>query len=134
HDVFNIRFKPQNAILFNIQLPVENFENEIGTYHYQFIKERPSSSVPIQSGSIKRNFIFANGSFKKSLARRVSFRKQKAVQSVPVHDKIQEILYNQLVKEYDKKNVGVETDTGLSTRIDVSVNSPEGIILYEVKS
>ena len=133
-DTFNVRFKPENAELFSIFKMVESFKTEIGTYHYQFIRDKAKTTSLIPPKSKRRNFIFTSGTFGKSLTNRVSNREKKAVQSEPVHDRIQKVMYEHLVNKYGEENVGIETDTGLSTRIDVSVNSKKGIILYEVKS
>ncbi len=133
-NTFNIRFKPENAELYSHFKIVESFRTEIGTYHYQFVRDKQKTKPLITPKSRRRNFTFTSNSFDKSLTSRISIREKKAVQSEPVHDKIQEVLYKYLVKKFGVNNVGIESDTGLSTRIDVSVNSKKGIILYEVKS
>ena len=133
-DTFNVRFKPENAELYSNFKIVEDFKTEIGTYHYQFVRDKHKALPQTKSKLKRRNFKFTSGSFDKSLKNRISNREKKAVQSEPVHDKIQKVLYKHLVNKYGEENVGIETDTGLSTRIDVSVNSTKGIILYEVKS
>lgn len=133
-DTFNVRFKPENAVLYTNYRKVDDFKTEIGTYHYQFIRDKTLTSSETKTKSRRRNFIFSPSSFGKNLKDRISKREKKAVQSKPVHDKIQKVLFDYLVKKYGVKNVGSETDTGLLTRIDIAVNSPKGIILYEVKS
>jgi hypothetical protein len=133
YECFNVRFKPEYAKLDKPYKSVENFNNSIGTYHYQFVRDKTQSPV-VEAKGKKRIFKFKSGKSEKSLASRVSTRQRSVVQSEPLHDKIQEVLYSYLVALHGESKVGMETDTGLTTRIDVSVNSSEGIILYEVKS
>ena len=134
HEYFNVRFNPKYARLIKPYEKVENFDRTIGTYHYQFIRDKSKDLSKDNENDKKRNFKFKYGKSEKSLERRVSLRQKKIVQSEPLHDSIQEILYNHLVNIHGVKNVGMETDTGLATRIDVSVNTDDGLILYEVKS
>jgi hypothetical protein len=134
HECFNVRFKPEYAVLNSLFKKVEDFKNQIGTYHYQFVRDKSPLPTKERVKPKRREFNFTPGKFEKSLTNRISNRQKKAVQSEPVHDKIQKILYKHLLKIYGEDKVGVETDTGLTTRIDVSVSSNEGIILYEVKS
>ena len=132
-EIFNARFNPKDALLFNSKIKIEDFEKEIKTPRYQFIKTT-LTQVKSKVVSKTRHFKFKPSTYKKSFASITSHHKEKAVQSEVIHNKIQEILYNHLISIYDKKNVGIETSTGLSTRIDVSVKSPDGIILYEIKT
>lgn len=136
HECFNVRFKPENAKLDKPYKPVEDFNSMIGTYHYQFVRDKTKQEVAstIRGKQKRRNFQFKSGKSQKSLGVRTFIRQKKIVQSEPLHDNIQEILYEQLVNIYSEKNVGMETDTGLATRIDISVRTDKGIILYEVKS
>ena len=134
HECFNVRFKSEYAKLDSPFKSVEDFKNKIGTYHYQFVRDKTKPQSNAKPKLKRRNFKFTSSVFDKSLSNRISIREKKAVQSEPVHDKIQKVLYNHLVNKYGVSKVGIETDTGLSTRIDVSVNSEKGIILYEVKS
>lgn len=82
----------------------------------------------------KRSFTFEPGKSLKSLNIKVFKTEQRTVQSFPLHDKIQDMLYNHLVREYGKNKVGMETNTGSNTRIDIAVESKQGINLYEIKS
>jgi hypothetical protein len=134
HEYFNVRFKPENAVLNKPYKKIEYFKRIIGTYRYQFIYDFEITSIRERKKSKRRNFIFKSGKTIKSLENRVSTRQKKIIQSEPLHDKIQKILYEQLLNIYSEENVGMETDTGLATRIDVSVSSADGVILYEVKS
>lgn len=132
-DLFNIRFKPEYAKYDKPYTKVKNFAAIIGTYHYQFVRDTLKQKEE-KKKIIRRNFKFKSGKSDKSLADRVSTRQKKIVQSKPLHDKIQTILYKHLVKEYGEPRVGMENDTGLATRIDIAVNAKEGMLLYEVKS
>lgn len=132
-DRFNVRFKTENARLEKAPKKVKNFSEIIGTYHYQFIRNTIKQKEEKKKNT-RRNFKFKSGKSEKSLTDRISTRQKKIVQSEPLHDKIQTILYKILEKEYGKARVGMETDTGLSTRIDLVLNAPDGVVLYEVKS
>jgi len=134
HEYFNVRFKPENSELNKPYKKIEYFERIIGTYRYQFIYDISTVSTGENKKSKKRNFIFKPGKSEKPLGNIISTRQNKIIQSEPLHDKIQKILYDQLVDIYGEDNVGMENDTGLGTRIDISVNTRNGIILYEVKS
>jgi hypothetical protein len=134
HEYFNVRFKPENAKLDKPYKKIENYISIIGTYRYQFVHDKLKTPIGEKQKGKRRNFKFKSGKSLKSLESRVSTRLKKVIQSEPLHDKIQEILYEHLVILHGKENVGMETDTGLATRIDVSVSTSNGIILYEVKS
>jgi len=133
-DRFNVRFRPEDTILDKPFGRITNFKSIIGTYRHQFVHDTLDTQIVEKHVNKKREFKFTAGKADKSLRDRISTRQKREVQSEPLHDKIQEVLYEILVEIYGEENVGMETDTGLSTRIDVSVNSVEGIILYEVKS
>lgn len=134
HECFNVRFKPEYAVLDKPYKKVEDFNNTIGTYHYQFVRNKEQIPSEIKQRDKKRNFKFEPSNSEKDLACRVSLRQEKIVQSEPLHDNMQQILYDHLKAIHKEENVGMETDTGLRTRIDVSLNTKDGIILYEIKS
>jgi len=132
--VFNIRFKPENARLYSHFQTIENFKSEIGTYHYQFIKDKLKHKSTVGAKIKRRNYKFKPKAFNKSLATRIINRQQKASESEPIHAQIEEILCNHLVTTYGENSLSSESDTGLSTRIDISVRTADGFRLYEVKS
>lgn len=134
HDCFNVRFKPEYAILDKPYKKVENFDSAIGTYHYQFVHDNLEAQPIIKEKSKKRNFKFSHGKSEKSLVDRISTRQKQIIQLEPIHDKIQEILYSHLVSEFGEEKVGMETRTGLATRIDISTEVDGFITLYEVKT
>lgn len=134
HECFSVRFKPEYAKLDKPYRKIENFQSTIGLHRYQFVRDKSQPQTLEKEKDKKRKFKFKPGKSEKSLANRISTRRKKVVQSEPLHDKIQEILYAHLVVIHGEENVGMETDTGLGTRIDVSLSTSDGITLYEVKS
>jgi hypothetical protein len=138
HERFNVKFKPENAKLVKPYKLIVDFDKIIGIPRYIFVhdEETPTQQEERREKEKKRrrDFKFKPGRSDKSLKTRVSNREKKVVQSEPLHDKIQEILYDHLVEVYGEDNVGSENDTGLATRIDITVQDGGKIILYEVKS
>jgi hypothetical protein len=51
-----------------------------------------------------------------------------------VHNQIQDQIFEQLTKDYGKDNVACEQDTGLGTKVDIAVRSPDGCTFYELKT
>lgn len=49
------------------------------------------------------------------------------------HNALQQLLYDQLCKEYGKENVGTELANGIGGRIDAVVKTDKGCIFYEIK-
>lgn len=134
HHCFNIRFKPEDARLDKPFRELTNFDKIIGTYHYAFIHDDKVKHKSTESGIRTRKFLFNSGKKGKSLKNRVSLRESIVIESEPLHDKIQSALFNVLSDVFGENNVGMENDTGLSTRIDILVNRDKGYSLYEVKS
>lgn len=132
-EFFNVRFKPELARISKPYSIISNFKNIIGTHRYQFIHDFIKDSKLIAETK-HRNFKFKSGKSDKSLEKRTSRRLSKEIQIEPLHDKIQEILYNHLVSIYGKEKVGMENPTGSSTRIDLTLSTDKGISIYEVKT
>jgi hypothetical protein len=136
HECFSVRFKPENSVLFDPYKIVSDFRKIIGTYHYVFVndeseKEKEEISVETEK---RRKFSFKPGMSAKSEKDRKFKRTKTSYQIKPIHDKLQNILYDILVQKFGKENVGSETDTGNQSRIDLCVNLNNKITLYEVKS
>jgi len=51
-----------------------------------------------------------------------------------LHNQIQTIMYNELVKKHGVKNVASEQKTGIGTKIDIAVKVGESFTFYEVKT
>jgi hypothetical protein len=132
---FNVRFRPENAKLFDPYKTIEDFDKKVGTYHYVFVKDKTINNTTIPNEVLQnRNFIFKPGISDKSEKDRNFKRKKISRQIKPIHDKLQNALYEILVCKYGKDNVGVETNTGNSNRIDVCLKTEKEFTLYEVKS
>lgn len=82
----------------------------------------------------RREFKFGQRDINKNLEDRISIRQNKVIESKPLHDKIQKILFDHLVNLYGKNNVAQEADNGLSKRIDICKRASDGIVLYEIKA
>lgn len=132
-DFFNISFKPENTTLYKPQRALVNFDNNIGTYHYIF-KKADKDIEKFSNKNRIRQFNFKASKFDKSTSTRKSFRKEKVIQIRPLHDEIQESLYNYLLSQYNSNCISCETDTGINTRIDITVSTGGKLILYEVKT
>lgn len=134
---FNVKFKPSDARLYEPQREVKDFDSTIGTYHYSFVKdkvEKKTEELTDKKPAEKRIFIFKPGKSEKSLSKKVSRRTAKTVESKPVHNTIQEILYSYLAGKHGENFVSMEANTGMGTFIDLVVQVKDGLILYEVKS
>lgn len=136
HECFNVRFKPENSVLFDPYKTVSNFREKIGTYHYVFVNDKPEEKIEekIVEAEKRRKFSFKPGMSAKSEKDRKFKRTITSYQIKPIHDKLQNILYDILVTKFGKENVGSETDTGNQSRIDLCVKLNDKITLYEVKS
>jgi len=124
--------KEENFNMYSLQggPPTNDFLKKMGFEIVQFADWKVSSAQTQKN----RTFVFQSGKSLKNLSAKIFTKEQRTIQSFPLHDKIQDILYNYLVVEYGKANVGMETNTGNNTRIDISVKTKDGITLYEVKS
>lgn len=79
-------------------------------------------------------FIFRPGHNAKTTGEITVGTSKKERKAILLHNKIQNLLYEKLVHEYDKKNVGTEIPTGNGTSIDVVVKTNEFCWFYEIKT
>lgn len=131
--IFNISFRPENATVFSDRYPVENFQQAIGTYRQQLVKAKRNFRIETASEE-ERRFSFDPGKKKKFLTRRLATRVKKRILIDPLHDKIQDELFDTLAEEYGEEKVGWENNTGLDTHIDITLRRGNRYALYEIKS
>ncbi len=110
--------------------PTNNYLQKMGFEIIQF----SDFVVARVSKKPNRAFKFKPGRTAKSAANKIFKQEEKLVQSIQLHNEIQESLYQHLVQKHGSENVGMESNTGLSTKIDIAVKSKSGMVLYEVKS
>jgi hypothetical protein len=134
-DLFNIRFKADNDHFtrFENYDPIKDPAQEIGKgMHYVLMDLITETKSVIKSS---RKYRFRPGHNPTKTGTSKSKHKAKTVNRTLKHKVIQELMFNQLVKEYDEDSVGTEVSTGSGTSIDVVVVQPDkSEWFYEVKT
>ncbi len=109
--------------------PTNKYLQKLGFEIIQFADWKISKPA-----SQNRLFIFKSGRASKTLRSKSFYQQERLVQPKKLHDKIQSLLYDNLVNLYGEKNVGMENETGRRTKIDITLRLNKKIVLYEVKS
>ena len=80
-----------------------------------------------------KGLVFLSGHTVKKKATKVT-KEKKDLDIDLRHNSIQDRLYKQLVKKYDKESVGTECLTVGGSKIDIVVNLKDEVIYYEIKT
>lgn len=125
---FNLRYKPENLRKFDILKPVDRSDPNVKANRYNKLYNlktifKLEDHFIFQSGfRTEDSEVYANGgsSHRSHISKR--------------HPFIQKVLYDYLVKEYGKDNVGTENLTPIGTEIDIVTKHGDEYDLYEIKT
>lgn len=136
-DLFNVRFKPEDLYLNDgyIELPYGHSIYKLSRYSFahfkdEFIIENESNNGEFNFEPAISNDI-NNGIPKSS----IHVREPRTIEITYLHKAISQKLVAKLKTTYGDSNVRAEYPVGYeSNRIDIVVNTPSGIIFYEIKT
>lgn len=134
-DVFNVRFKPENAKGLDINLKDTNVE--ISSYRYNLLYDtRSNKSIDEPNeGLILKPFVFGKKYVERTkLGNKTYDRQNKKIQLTHKHKDISVELENYLINKHGKTNVKAENATGKGTSIDIAVKDGKAYIFYEIKT
>lgn len=125
---FNLRYRPENLRKFDVLKPVDRKEPNVKTSYYTSLYNLKTIF------KLEDHFVFQPGfrteetdiDVKNGSSRRSHISKR--------HPVIQKALYDYLVKEYGKENVGTENLTPIGTEIDIVAKHGDEYDLYEIKT
>ena len=125
---FNLRYKPGNLRKFDVLKPVDKSDPNVKANYYSSLYNlktifKLEDHFIFQSGfRTEESEVDANGgsSHRSHISKR--------------HPVIQKILYDYLVKEYGKDNVGTENLTPIGTEVDIVTKHGDEYDLYEIKT
>lgn len=135
-EMFNVKFKIDSDSFTMFEEPkfIENPKEEISKGYGRYnLKDLITTTASVLNTS--NNYKFKPGHNPTKTGTSKSVYSKKTVNRTLKHKKIQELMFNQLVKEYDERSVGTEVPTGSGTSIDVVVvQSDMTEWFYEVKT
>ena len=129
-DLFNIKFtKADCDELLDVPLLLSETDNSIKATYYTTLLNKESDPIFENVGVF--NFSAKHNPQKRNT---VATYGQRLSEIDKLHPKIQDLCYEQLVKEFGKQNVGTEIQTGYGTSIDLVVKQNEKFTFYEIKT
>lgn len=125
---FNLRYKPENLCKFDILKPVDRMHPNVKATYYTSLYNLKTIFKH------ECHFVFQSGF--RTEATEIDTRDDSSRRShiSKRHPAIQKVLYNYLVKEYGKDNVGTENPTPVGTEIDIVTKHSDEYDLYEIKT
>lgn len=125
---FNLRYRPENLRKFDIMRPIDRMEPNVKTSYYTSLY---NLKTIFKSGY---HFIFQSGfrTEETEIDARDGYSRHPHISKR--HPVIMKTLYDHLVKEYGKDNVGTENLTPVGTEIDIVTKHVNEYDLYEVKT
>jgi hypothetical protein len=132
NDLFNLKFLPVDLDLLPEPLEIANFKESIGTPRYILVNKKIEPEFEHKNDGafeFKAQKPGDNGNYAStynSIA--------KTVELSFTHKRIVDGLYKKLCGIHGKTKVGCELPTGFGTRIDIAVDSKDGLIIYEIKT
>ena len=130
--LFNVRFRPEDLDLLDEPLPLSKSAEVVSSTRYILLNkiiepnfendEEGEFNFKPQKPSDNRNY---NSSY---------FSKGKKVELKLKHKEIIDGLYSLLCELHGKDNVSAELKTGFGTKMDLTVKTSSGLIIYEVKT
>lgn len=123
-----IKFMPSDLLLY--ETPQEFAYNDPAvTSNYYNLKNKISEPILISP----KGFQFQSGHNQGASSKVITYEEHNKTIDL-VHNNIQSEIYNQLIKQYGKENVGTEINTGLGNRVDLVVKNNNSFIFYEIKT
>lgn len=125
---FNLRYRPENLRKYDVLKPIDRKEPNVKTSYYTSLYNLKTIF------KLEDHFVFQPGFRTEETeidAKNESSRRSHISKRHPV---IQKALYDYLVKEYGKENVGTENHTTIGTEIDIVTKHGDEYDLYEIKT
>ncbi|KQT41203.1 MULTISPECIES: hypothetical protein [unclassified Methylophilus] len=123
-----IKYKALDLELLDHPLKFSANDNSVKSDYYNL-----KDFVSVPNSIEKQHFKFKSGHNKKASTARHSYSK-KAGEKDLQHNRMQDALYELLVKEYGKSNVGTENNSGNGTFIDAVARHAKKYTFYEIKT
>lgn len=125
---FNLRYRPENLRKFDILKPVDRKEPNVRASYYSSLYNLKTIF------KLEDHFVFQPG-FRSEESEIDAQRGPHSRRHISKrHPVIQKALYDYLVKEYGKENVGTENHTPFGTEIDIVTRHGDEYDLYEIKT
>lgn len=129
-DLFNIKFKKSDCNeLLDIPSLLSETDNLIKATYYTTLLNKELEPVFDNVGTF--NFTAKHNPQKRNT---IAIYGQRLSEIDKLHPRIQDLCYEQLLKEFGKQNVGTEIQTGYGTSVDLVVNHNNNFTFYEVKT
>ena len=125
---FNLRYRPENLRKFDILKPVDRKEPNVKTSYYTSLYNLKTIF------KVEDHFVFQPGFRTEETEIDAKASSSRSPHISKRHPVIQKVLYNYLVKEYGKENVGTENHTPIGTEIDIVTKHGNEYDLYEIKT
>lgn len=137
-ELFNVRFKPEDALLYDEYIEIDAANPLVKAPRYTFINSDPKYQAP----QVIQPFQFQNPTNNEVESdkadpsyKTVSNRAPKTVEIELYHKKISKHLCTHLRSIYGKNNVKAEHPAGTSSnRIDIVVQDSSDFTFYEIKT
>ena len=127
----NVRFKQENLNLLEKPLEFSNKDQAVTSTYYSTLlnkKQDPQLLIPVFAP-----FTFNPGHTEGKESTTAEYGKRKGDVDL-AHNKMQTHVYNQLVKEHGKDNVGTEQNSIGGTKIDLILKKSDKFWFYEFKT
>lgn len=129
-DFFVVRFRPSSLELLDTPMEFLSNDRAVRATYYNLLNQTQKPNL-MQAND---KFIFTPGHKKKKSSSKSTYEGHSSNIDL-VQNRIQTNIYNQLVKQFGKDNVGTEVDTGLGSQVDIVIKEGSGkFTFYEIKS
>lgn len=125
---FNLRYRSENLRKFDILKPVDRREPNVKTSYYTSLYNLKTIF------KLEDHFVFQPGFRTEEIEIDTKDGSSRRSHISKRHPVIQKALYDYLVKEYGKENVGTENLTPIGTEIDIVTKHGAEYALYEIKT
>lgn len=129
-DFFNLKFKPEDLELLDSPREISKLDSVVNSFHYGNLFDWHKDPESLSDG-VGLNFSSGHNLRKGYETRRTTGANRE---TVLLHNKMQNDIYEQLKKEYGHENVGTENKTATGARIDVVVRTGKKYDFYEIKT
>ena len=129
---FNLKFKVEDMDLLDPCFRFSHKDQAVPATYYTTLLDFKDLPQQLEN-QINKEFKFTPGHSEGKTSTNMSIRK-KTGEIALHHNKMQTMIYNQLVKEYGEGRVGTENKTGFRSEIDIVVEDEKGYIFFELKT
>lgn len=128
---FNLKFKIEDLELLDTPLRFSFDDPAVKSNYYSTLLNKEID--PVLETPIDKGFNFGAGHTTKKKSS-IAHYGQRESEIDDFHERMKENVFNQLVKIYQKENVGTEQDTGFGSKIDLVIKENTLFIFYEFKT